>query len=115
MTIELDLKFKLDDPISAVAIHGGGGAISLLLAGVMLSGSLAHRAAQLGYQAAGLLAMAILALAAAAPTYGILKATFGLRAKEADEYDGLDLGEIDMNAYPDFQQTMIKSYHMREA
>jgi len=115
VTILLDLKFKLDDPISAVAIHGGGGTLSLLLAGVMLSGSLAHRTAQLGYQAAGLLAVAIMALAAAAPTYGILKALFGLRAKEADEYDGLDLGELDMNAYPDFQQTMIKSYHMREA
>lgn len=114
-TILLDLKFKLDDPISAVAIHGGGGAISLLLAGVMLPGNLAHRAVQLGYQAGGTLAIAILALVAAVPTYGILKATMGLRVSEADEYDGLDLGEIDMNAYPDFQQTMIKSYHMREA
>jgi ammonium transporter, Amt family len=39
----------------------------------------------------------------------------GLRSKEADEYDGLDLAEHDIGAYPDFQQTMIKSYHLREA
>jgi len=45
----------------------------------------------------------------------VLRATTGLRSKEADEYDGLDLAEHDINAHPDFQQTMIKSYHLREA
>ena len=39
----------------------------------------------------------------------------GVRSKDADEYDGLDLAEHDVNAHPDFQQTMIKSYHLREA
>lgn len=37
-----------------------------------------------------------------------------LRISESAEYDGTDLAELDLNAYPDFQQTMIKSYHMRE-
>ena len=45
----------------------------------------------------------------------VLKKTIGIRAKEADEFDGLDLAEHDLNAYPDFQQTTIKSYHLREA
>lgn len=36
------------------------------------------------------------------------------QASEADVYDGLDLAEHDVNAYPDFQQTMIKSFHLRE-
>ena len=44
-----------------------------------------------------------------------MSATIGVRVKEADEYDGLDLAEHDIGAYPDFQQTMIKSYHLREA
>jgi hypothetical protein len=35
-------------------------------------------------------------------------------ASEADLFDGLDLAEHDVNAYPDFQQTMIKSFHLRE-
>ena len=30
------------------------------------------------------------------------------------DVDGLDLAEYDLNAYPDFQQTTIKSYHLRE-
>ena len=46
--------------------------------------------------------------------YG-LKTTLGLRSREADEFDGLDLAEHDIGAYPDFQQTTIKSYHLREA
>jgi ammonia channel protein AmtB len=44
----------------------------------------------------------------------LLRATVGLRSKEADEFDGLDLAEHDIAAYPDFQQTTIKSYHLRE-
>jgi len=38
-----------------------------------------------------------------------------LRVREEDEFDGLDLAEHDIAAYPDFQQTTIKSYHLREA
>jgi hypothetical protein len=43
-----------------------------------------------------------------------LKATTKIRASEADEFDGLDLAEHDIGAYPDFQQNTIKSYHLRE-
>jgi ammonia channel protein AmtB len=45
----------------------------------------------------------------------LLKRGPGVRAREADEFDGLDLAEHDIGSYPDFQQTMIKSYHLREA
>jgi ammonia channel protein AmtB len=44
-----------------------------------------------------------------------MRALGSLRANEQDEFDGLDIGQHDINAYPDFQQTMIKSYHLREA
>jgi len=37
-----------------------------------------------------------------------------LRISDAAEYDGLDLADHDLNAYPDFHQSMIKSYHLRE-
>jgi ammonia channel protein AmtB len=60
----------------------------------------------------------VIAIFAAVVSAGVLyaiKATVGLRAREADEFDGLDLAEHDIGAYPDFQQTMIKSYHLREA
>ena len=55
------------------------------------------------------------ALVGTAGLLAVLKNTVGIRAKEADEFDGLDLAEHDIGAYPDFQQTTIKSYHLREA
>jgi len=45
----------------------------------------------------------------------LLKLVTQLRLSDAEEYDGIDLVEHDLNSYPDFQQTMIKSYHLREA
>ena len=81
----------------------------------LLPGSFAARATHLGIQLAGAAAIAAVAFAIAGGTFYALKATVGLRSAEADEYDGLDLAEHDIGAYPDFQQTMIKSYHLREA
>jgi Amt family ammonium transporter len=43
-----------------------------------------------------------------------VKAILGLRVSEHEEIEGLDLGEHDMSAYPDFQRTYIKSYHAGE-
>jgi len=58
--------------------------------------------------------VAALAIAASALLFFLLRATVGIRSREPDEFDGLDLSEYDLNAYPDFQQTTIKSYHLRE-
>jgi ammonium transporter, Amt family len=106
--VHIDLRFKVDDPSGAVAIHGVGGLIGALVPGI-------YGIRQLGVQALGALAIALLALLAVAGLLVVLKKTVGIRSKEADEFDGLDLAEHDLNAYPDFQQTTIKSYHLREA
>ena len=70
---------------------------------------------QIGIQLLGLAAIAALTIIVSGAILFFLKATVGLRAREADEFDGLDLAEHDIGAYPDFQQTTIKSYHLREA
>jgi Amt family ammonium transporter len=44
----------------------------------------------------------------------LLKRLGWLRVDEQTEQEGLDLAQHDINAYPDFQQTMIKSYHLRQ-
>jgi Amt family ammonium transporter len=106
--VQIDLRFKVDDPTGAVAIHGIGGLLGTLVPGVF-----GFR--QLGVQALGALAIAALALLSTAALLVVLKKTIGIRSREADEFDGLDLAEHDLNAYPDFQQTTIKSYHLREA
>jgi Amt family ammonium transporter len=111
----LDTRWHLDDPAGVVAIHGVGGAVGTLLIGVCAAGSVSSRLKQLGIQAIGVIAIGALVLVLAFVLFRVLRAVFVLRSKEADEYDGLDLAELDLNAYPDFHQTMIKSYHLREA
>jgi Amt family ammonium transporter len=114
-SIFLDLIVHVDDPTGAISVHGVAGLWGTLAVGAFLPGSIGTRAAHLGVQLAGAAAIAAVAFAVAGGTFYVLKATVGLRSREADEYDGLDLAEHDIGAYPDFQQTMIKSYHLREA
>jgi Amt family ammonium transporter len=35
-------------------------------------------------------------------TFGIIKATMGIRVTEEEEYEGVDLVECGMEAYPEF-------------
>ncbi len=116
LSLELDLRYRIDDPTAVISIHGVGAIVGMI--GMTLFTSEAGTAAfakHLGVQILGLLTGAILSAVLAGGTLLILRKFSGLRSAEADEYDGLDLAEHDINAYPDFQQTMIKSYHLREA
>jgi Amt family ammonium transporter len=113
--VRLDVTFRLDDATGAIAVHGVGGALGTLAAGLVAPGGLGERLGRLGVQALGVVAIGLLAFGLSYAVLAVLKRAVGLRASEADEYDGLDLAEHDLNAYPDFQQTMIKSYHLREA
>jgi Amt family ammonium transporter len=114
--IMLDLVWRIDDPTGGIAIHGIGAAWGIVAAGLLTpSGSFLDRARFLGVQLLGLIAIGVLTIALSLALLIILKRSVGLRSREADEFDGLDLAEHDIGAYPDFQQTMIKSYHLREA
>lgn len=113
--IFLDLACKLDDPTAGVAIHGVGGAWGLLAAGLFIPIGAVAKLQAAGLQLLGIAAVAAAAILASVAFFAVMKAFIPLRSREADEYDGLDLAEHDVNAYPDFQQTMIKSYHLREA
>ncbi|HEV2295698.1 MAG TPA: hypothetical protein VGR35_17760 [Tepidisphaeraceae bacterium] len=113
--VQLDLRMKVDDPVGAVAVHGAGGLLGTLAVALVAPMEMDQRLRQLGVQALGILVIALLALIATGALLIVLKKTIGIRSKEVDEFDGLDLAEHDLNAYPDFQQTTIKSYHLREA
>ncbi|WP_428938184.1 ammonium transporter [Fontivita pretiosa] len=115
MLVSLDLRVKLDDPGGVVAIHGVGAIWALLAAGIFRYASLEQWLWGLAIQALAIGAVLSLVVACTAGLMLALHATTGLRAADAEEYDGLDLAEHDINAHPDFQQTMIKSYHLREA
>jgi len=115
-TVQLDLVWKIDDPVGAVAIHVLGGAWGTIAAGIFVpAATYGEKIRDVGVQFLGLVVIAALSLGLSLATFAILKKTVGLRLSEDAEWDGVDLAEHDLNAYPDFQQTMIKSYHLREA
>ena len=113
-TVRIDLRRKIDDPSSAIAIHAVGGAWGLLATGILISGGIGFRLHQLLIQLIGLAAIAAFSLIVLAAAWLVMRSAIPLRLGEADELDGGDLAELDVNAYPDFQQTTIKSYHLRE-
>ena len=116
VTVMLDLIWKIDDPAGGVAVHVVGGAWGVVATAIFTpAAGMLDRLQQLGVQILGLVVIAAIAMAGAVVLFVSLKKTVGLRLSDDAEYDGADLAEHDLNAYPDFQQTMIKSYHLREA
>jgi Amt family ammonium transporter len=113
--LTIDIKVRIDDPSAGLSIHGVG-ALWGLLAAPLLSRSLTmgERFKHLGAHLIGIVAISALTLALSTALWLLLKRTTKLRVSEADEFDGLDLAEHDIGAYPDFQQNTIKSYHLRE-
>lgn len=115
MTVMLDLRLRLDDPGGVIAIHGVGAMWGLLSAAILFPELPADKLRRIGITLLGIFVITLTTLFVSAGTVLGLRLLTPLRSKEADEYDGLDLAEHDINAHPDFQQTMIKSYHLREA
>ena len=103
-------KLKIDDPVGAISVHGVCGIYGTLAVG--FSGGI--DVPQITVQAIGAAFGVAYAFIVALILFGVLKAVMGIRVSEEEEIEGLDLGEHDMSAYPDFQQTFIKSYHARE-
>lgn len=97
--IFVDQKVKIDDPVGAISVHLVCGIWGTLAVGIF--GDLAGLT-QLGYQAIGILCIGGFTVLFCFAVGLALKATLGLRVSEAEEIEGLDLGEHAMLAYPDF-------------
>jgi Amt family ammonium transporter len=116
IALVLDLNARLDDPIGLIAIHGVGAIWGTLATAIFAQPDrFSDHFKLLAIQAGGLATVIILSTVVATILFLTLKQLKWLRVTEADEFDGLDIGEHDINSYPDFQQTTIKSYHLREA
>jgi Amt family ammonium transporter len=110
----LEMNLRIDDPAGGIAVHGIGGLWALLAAALFSGGTGAEHLHRIGAAAVAAASIGALTTALALTTFLLLRLSIGLRVSEADELEGLDLAEHDVNAYPDFQQTSIKSYHLRE-
>lgn len=93
--ITLD-KFKIDDPVGAISVHGVVGLLGLLLVPVT------NDSASFSGQIIGALTIFFWVFIASGITFSIIKAVMGLRVTEEEEYEGVDLSECGMEAYPEF-------------
>jgi Amt family ammonium transporter len=93
--ITLD-KLRIDDPVGAISVHGVVGLLGLLL--VPLTNSDVSFSGQL----IGAATIFVWVFGASLIVWGILKAVMGIRVSEEEEYEGVDLAECGMEAYPEF-------------
>ncbi len=89
-------KMRIDDPVGAISVHGVCGLLGLLLVpltndGVSFSGQLIGAATIFGWVFVSSLVV-----------WGVLKAVMGIRVSEEEEYEGVDLSECGLEAYPEF-------------
>ena len=92
-------KMKIDDPVGAISVHGVVGMWGLLAV------PLTNSDATFGGQLAGLVTILVWVFVASLITWMIIKAVMGLRVSEEDEFEGMDLAECGMEAYPEFTGT----------
>ena len=98
--ISLD-KLKIDDPVGAISVHGVVGLLGLLL--VPVTNPLTEDGgASFTGQIIGALTIFIWVFVASLVVWGILKAVMGIRVSEQEEYEGVDMSECGMEAYPEF-------------
>ena len=93
--IALD-KIKIDDPVGAISVHGIVGLVGLLLV------PLTNENSSFFGQIVGALTIFIWVFVASLIVWFILKQTIGIRVEEEEEYNGVDLSECGMEAYPEF-------------
>jgi Amt family ammonium transporter len=93
--ITLD-KLRIDDPVGAISVHGVCGLLGLLLVPVT-NGDVSFSGQLIG-------AVTIFAwvFVTSLVVWAILKAVIGIRVSEEEEYEGVDLSECGMEAYPEF-------------
>ncbi|WP_292754960.1 ammonium transporter, partial [Methylophaga sp. UBA4502] len=89
-------KVKIDDPVGAISVHGVVGLWGLLA--VPLTNSDASFSAQI----IGAATIFVWVFVSSFIVWAVLKMIMGLRVTEEEEYEGVDLVECGMEAYPEF-------------
>ncbi len=91
-------KLKIDDVVGALSVH--------LVAGIWgtLAVPITDAEASFTAQLTGVVATGAFVMIASAIVWFVIKFTIGIRASEEEEFKGLDVTEIGMEAYPDFQK-----------
>lgn len=89
-------KLKLDDPVGAISVHGVVGIWGCLAV------PLTNADATFGAQIIGMLGIFAWVFLASLVVWLALKAVMGIRVSEEEEYEGVDIAECGLEAYPEF-------------
>ncbi len=89
-------KLKLDDPVGAISVHGVVGLWGVLVV------PLTNAEASFGAQLLGAASIFSWVFIASLIVWTIIKMVMGLRVSEEEEYEGVDIAECGLEAYPEF-------------
>jgi len=89
-------KLKIDDPVGAISVHGVVGFWGLLAV------PLTNDGATFVGQLVGALTIFVWVFSASFITWLVIKSIMGIRVSAEEEYDGVDLTECGLEAYPEF-------------
>ncbi|MDG4812899.1 ammonium transporter [Hydrogenovibrio sp. 3SP14C1] len=92
----LDNKFKIDDPVGAISVHGVVGIYGLIAV------TFTNPDSSLVAQFIGIAAIFSWVFITSLVVWAIIKAVMGIRISEEDEFEGADQSECGMEAYPEF-------------
>jgi ammonium transporter, Amt family len=93
--VSLD-KLRIDDPVGAISVHGAAGIWGLLAVPIF------NDEAALLSQLLGLFSILLWVFVASFLAWFVIKAIFGIRVKDQQEFEGVDLSECGLEAYPEF-------------
>lgn len=89
-------KLRIDDPVGAISVHGVVGFFGLMVV------PLTNDGASFAAQAFGALVIFVWVFGASLAAWLVIKMVMGLRISEEEEYEGADVSECGMEAYPEF-------------
>lgn len=108
-------KMKLDDPVGALAVHLVNGIFGTICVGLFAQDKFITNTTGNGLffgggttllvaQLTGIAAVGAFTFVISYIVWYLIKVTLGIRVSEKEEYEGLDVGEHGMEAYPDFKK-----------
>jgi Amt family ammonium transporter len=89
-------KLKIDDPVGAISVHGVVGFLGLMLV------PFTNDEALFSGQLIGALTIFVWVFGTSLIVWAIIKAVMGIRVSEEEEFEGVDISECGLEAYPEF-------------
>ena len=91
-------KLKIDDPVGAISVHGTVGIFGCMVV------PLTNPDANFGAQIIGVAFIFGWTFVTSLVLWGLIKVIFGIRVSEEEEYEGVDIAECGIEAYPEFSR-----------